>query len=85
VVEEVNLARTCILVERGRYFLGRSQSHPVHVSAVDDVDLDGSTMSLAVTKPDVFDAREFRELDEEARPQSRAIRHSPIPAVRVCV
>jgi sporulation protein YlmC with PRC-barrel domain len=61
-VKRVNLARTCIVVETGKW---RKQSHAVHVSAVDGVDVDGFTISLAVTAADVSDAPEFRELDDE--------------------
>lgn len=63
-VRQVNLARTCI-VETSGSFLRRKQHHDVHVSAVDDINLDASTISLTVTGADGAGAPEFRELDEE--------------------
>jgi hypothetical protein len=65
-VRNVNLGRTCILVETGRGMLfGRKQTHAVHVWAVREIDLATLTISLAATKEDVAEAPEFRELDEE--------------------
>lgn len=63
-VQEINLARTCILVESGKSLLRRKSLAAVHASAVDSVNLDASTVSLAVTAADVSRAPAFEELDE---------------------
>lgn len=66
-VRDVNLGRTCILVEagRGRLF-GRKQRHAVHLWAVRDVDTHRFRISLAATKEDVAEAPEALGNDEES-------------------
>jgi hypothetical protein len=66
IVKNVNLARTCILVETDRSLFARKQRHAVHVWAVREIDLDAFTIFLAVSKNDVADAPEFRQLDEQS-------------------
>lgn len=66
-VRDVNLDRTCIVVETGRGSLfGRKQRHAVHLWAVRDIDIHTFKISLATTKEDVAEAPELRELDEES-------------------
>jgi uncharacterized protein with PIN domain len=64
-VHNVNLGRTCILVDTGRSLIGRRHRHAVHAWAVKEIDLDAFTISLTASKGEVEDAPEFRELDEE--------------------
>jgi hypothetical protein len=66
-VRDVNLARTCIVVEAGggRLF-GRKQRHGVHLWAVRDVDAHTFKISLAATKEDVAEAPEVLGNDEES-------------------
>lgn len=65
-VRDVSIGRTCASVETGRGSLfGRKERHGVHVWVVREVDLDGFTISLAVSMEDVSEAPEFRELDPE--------------------
>lgn len=76
-VRNVNLGRTCLVVEDGGGVLRRKHSHPVHVSAVESIDLDTYTIALSVTKTHVAEAPEFQELDADceaaiARHYSRA-------------
>lgn len=66
-VRDVNLERTCIVVETGRGTLfRRKQRHAVHVWAVREIDAHTFKISLAATKEDVAEAPEFRELDEKS-------------------
>jgi sporulation protein YlmC with PRC-barrel domain len=65
-VGNVNMERTCILVETGRSLIRRKQRHAVHVWAVREIDIDNFTISLATSKNDVADAPEFRQLDEQS-------------------
>jgi sporulation protein YlmC with PRC-barrel domain len=65
-VKNVNLPRTCILVETGRSLFARKHTHAVHVWAVKEIDLDKLTIVLAASKNDVADAPELRQLDEQS-------------------
>jgi hypothetical protein len=65
-LKNVNLGRTCLLVETDRSLLSRKQTHAVHQWAVREIDLDAFTISLAVDKDDVADAPELRQLDEKS-------------------
>lgn len=64
-VRNVNRGRTCLVVEDSGSLLRRKHSHPVHVSAVDNIDLDTYTIALSVTKAHVAEAPEFQELDAD--------------------
>jgi sporulation protein YlmC with PRC-barrel domain len=61
-VKNVNLGRTCIVVETDRSLFARKQRHAVHVCAAREVDVDTLTIVLATTKNDVVDAPEHRQL-----------------------
>jgi hypothetical protein len=61
-VRDVNVGRTCVLVEEGRSLLGRKHRHALHVATVKEVDLDAFTISVAVARDDVRDAPEFHQL-----------------------
>lgn len=66
-VRDVNLERTCILVETGRgTMFGRKQRHGVHVWAVREIDAHAFKISLATTKEDVAEAPQLGPLDEES-------------------
>lgn len=64
-VENVNIGRTCILVETGRSLIRRKHTHAVHAWAVREIDIDTFTISLTASKEEVVDAPEFRVLDQE--------------------
>ena len=64
-VSQVNLARTCMVVESGGSLFRRKQSHVVHIAGVDEIDLDGFTVTLGVTAAHVEAAPEFHEFVEE--------------------
>jgi hypothetical protein len=65
-VKNVNLERTCILVEAGRSLFAHKQAHAVHIWAVREIDLDAFTILLAASKEDVDDAPELRQLDGQS-------------------
>jgi hypothetical protein len=66
-VRDLNLDRTCVVVETGQGSrFRRKQRHAVHVWAVRDIDVDTFKISLATTKEDVAEAPELRELNEES-------------------
>lgn len=65
-VRDVNLERTCILVEMGGGRLRRKPRHPVHIWAVRDIEVDLFKISLAATKEDVAEAPDLREFDDES-------------------
>jgi hypothetical protein len=65
-VGNLNLERTCIIVQAGRSLLGRRESHAVHALAVRKIDLDTFTIVLSASKQEISNAPELRDLDSEA-------------------
>ena len=66
-VRDVNVDRTCILLEtdRGSLF-GRKQRYAVHIWAVMEIDSHTFKISLSATREDVADAPEFRAFGGQA-------------------
>ncbi len=62
-VAGISLDRNCLLVAK-RNLIGRKKEHPIHRSAIDEIDVDAMTITIAATRDQVEEAPDFDDLDQ---------------------